>query len=104
MLQHFIKTQKNMTFDFLKEALKKFGYRTTASVYVHPEHHQGIGTRLIVEMEKYFKEDLGCKEIRLIYASDNGRRIYQRKGFRQCNWICLDADDIQQYKDPVIRS
>ena len=127
----FHSNSKEMTFDFLKEARKKFNYRTTAAfdgdkiigsasnniffgvepcqktggawaVYVHPEYRRhGIGTRLTVEMEKYFKE-LGCKEIRLIYASDNGRRIYERKGFKKCGWIALDANEINETKEPEI--
>ena len=66
------------------------------AVYVHPEYRRrGIGTRITVEMERYFK-NIGFTKMRLIYASENGKRIYQRKGFKMCNYVCLDQKEINE--------
>lgn len=128
----FHSDSKKMTFDFLNEVQKKFSYRTVAAfdgdqvvgsvssnlfigvepcekvaamwaIYVNPTYRRrGIGTRLTVEIEKYAKEELNCDEVRLIYASDNARRIYWRNGFIQSNFIVLDLNEIRRFHEPFI--
>lgn len=128
----FLPNSKEITLDFLKESREKYNYRTTAAfdgdkiigsasnnlffgvepcekvggawaVYVNPEYRRrGIGTRITVEMEKYLKEELNCNEVRLIYASEEGRRIYERKGFKKFNWLSLELREINKYHEPFI--
>ncbi|KAH0789145.1 GNAT family N-acetyltransferase [Histomonas meleagridis] len=72
------------------------------AIFVLPEHRRhGIGTRIAIEIQRYFKE-IGCKSIRLVYASEEGRRIYVRRGFKQCEFLCLDNKFIREYHSPFI--
>lgn len=87
-IEHFHENSKEITFHFLRDALKKFNYRKTAvfngdriigsasnnifcgvepcekvggawAVYVDPKYRlKGIGKRFTVEMEKYFIKNI----------------------------------------------
>ncbi|KAJ3122625.1 hypothetical protein HK098_002711 [Nowakowskiella sp. JEL0407] len=68
--------------------IKKAG--SVWAVYVNPEYRRrGIATRLMNELQRYFK-DLGMDEIRLLYASEAGCRVYEKVGFEPRNVMVLD--------------
>ena len=127
----FKENSKEMTLNFIKEARKENKYQSIGAfkdneligsvslnkffgvepidkvgviwaVYVHPEYRKrGIGTRLTEEIILHFIK-LNYNSIRLIYASEEGRRIYIRKGFYKGNYLALDLKDINQCYKPFI--
>lgn len=127
----FKPNSKEITFDFLKIVRASHGYQTIGAfkdgkligsaslndffgvepckeigggwaVYVLPEYRRhGIGTKIACWILKYFK-DKGYKSIRILYASEDGRRIYQRKGFEKSNFLIMEYKNIQQCFDPFI--
>ena len=130
-IKTFKENSKEMTLDFIKEARKENQYQSIGAfkeneligsvslnkffgvepidkigviwaVYVHPEYRKrGIGTRLTEEIIVHFKK-LNYNSIRLIYASEEGRRIYVKKGFYKGNYLALDLKDINQCYKPFI--
>eukprot|EP00039_Didymoeca_costata_P028614 m.21725 g.21725 ORF g.21725 m.21725 type:complete len:698 (+) comp7217_c0_seq1:401-2494(+) len=62
---------------------------TIWAVYVDPSHRRrGIGTDMMKRTLKYLA-DIGCKSSTLLYASEGGRRIYERLGFEHAdNLVC----------------
>ena len=127
----FKENSKEMTLNFIKEARKENKYQSIGAfkdneligsvslnkffgvepidkvgviwaVYVHPEYRKrGIGTRLTEEIILHFIK-LNYNSIRLIYASEEGRRIYIRKGFYKGNYLALDLKEINQCYKPFI--
>ena len=127
----FKENSKEMTLNFIKEARKENQYQSIGAfkeneligsislnkffgvepidkigviwaVYVHPEYRKrGIGTRLTEEIILHFIK-LNYNSIRLIYASEEGRRIYIRKGFYKGNYLALDLKEINQCYKPFI--
>ena len=72
------------------------------AVYVHPEYRRrGIGTRLTEEIISHFK-NINFNSIRLIYASEEGKRIYMKKGFYKGNYLILDLNEINKSHKPFI--
>ena len=72
------------------------------AVYVHPEYRRrGIGTRLTEEIISHFK-NINFNSIRLIYASEEGKRIYMKKGFHKGNYLILDLNEINKSHKPFI--
>ncbi len=130
-IKTFKDNSKEMTLDFIKEARKDNKYQSIGAfkenkligsvslnkffgvepidnvgviwaVYVHPEYRRrGIGTRLTEEIILHFKK-LNYNSIRLIYASEEGRRIYVKKGFFKGNYLTLDLNEINQIYKPFI--
>ena len=122
---------KEMTLNFIANARNKYNYQTIGAfhnnkligsvclnefygiepvekigviwaVYVHPEfRRRGIGTRLTEEIISYFKKN-NFNSIRLIYASEEGKRIYMKKGFYKGNYLILDLNDINKAYKPFI--
>ena len=69
---------------------------------MHPEfRRRGIGTRLTEEIINHFKKN-NFNSIRLIYASEEGKRIYMKKGFYKGNYLILDLNDINKSYKPFI--
>ena len=127
----FKENSKDMTLNFIINSRKKYNYQTIGAfkdneligsvcvndfygvepikkigviwaVYVHPEfRRRGIGTRLTEEIISYFN-NLNYNSIRLIYASEEGKRIYMRKGFFKGNYLALDLNDINKSHNPFI--
>jgi GNAT superfamily N-acetyltransferase/SAM-dependent methyltransferase len=57
---------------------------TVWAVYVNPAYRcRGIARALMCSVMKHWKT-LGCTEGALMYASQNGRRVYERLGFAPC--------------------
>ncbi|KAJ1568829.1 hypothetical protein HK096_005166 [Nowakowskiella sp. JEL0078] len=70
------------------------------AVYVEPLYRKrGIAFRLIQELKVYFKS-LGMDRISLIYASEAGRRVYERCGFTQIDMMILDKPEIENLAIP----
>jgi GNAT superfamily N-acetyltransferase len=127
----FKDNSKEMTLNFIKDARKKYNYQSIGAfkdseligsvslnrfygvepidkvgviwaVYVHPEYRRrGIGTRLTEEIINHFN-NLGFNSIRLIYASEEGKRIYMKKGFYRGNYLILDLNEINKSYKPFI--
>ena len=127
----FKENSKEMTLNFIKDARKKYKYQSIGAfkdkeligsvclnefygvepcdkvgviwaVYVHPEYRKrGIGTRLTEEIISHFN-NINFKSIRLIYASEDGKRIYLKKGFYKGNYLILDLNDINKVHKPFI--
>jgi ribosomal protein S18 acetylase RimI-like enzyme len=127
----FKDNSKEMTLNFIKDARKKYNYQSIGAfkdseligsvslnqffgvepidkvgviwaVYVHPEYRRrGVGTRLTEEIINYFN-NLGFNSIRLIYASEEGKRIYMKKGFYRGNYLILDLNEINKSYKPFI--
>ena len=127
----FKENSKEMTLDFIIKARKKYNYQSIGAfkdnkligsiclnkfygvepidkvgviwaVYVQPEYRRrGIGTRLTEEIISHFK-NLNYNSIRLIYASEEGKRIYLKKGFHKGNYLILDLNDINKCYKPFI--
>ena len=72
----------------------KFG--TVWAVYVRPEYRKrGIARALMQRVIAHWKQ-LGCKRGILVHASEEGRRVYSRLGFRPNNCLVaslVDDDD-----------
>jgi len=69
---------------------KEFKVGTMWAVYVQPEsRRKGIATKLVQACIEHWKA-IGCTAAVLIYASDAGRRIYERLGFAKDNMLFLD--------------
>ena len=130
-IKTFKDNSKEMTLDFITEARKKNKYQSIGAfkdkeligsvslnaffgvepidkvgviwaVYVHPEYRRrGIGTRLTEEIINHFN-DLNFNSIRLIYASEEGKRIYLKKGFYKGNYLILDLNEINKCHYPFI--
>ena len=130
-IKTFKDNSKEMTLDFITEARKKYKYQSIGAfkdkeligsvslnaffgvepidkvgviwaVYVHPEYRRrGIGTRLTEEIINHFN-DLHFNSIRLIYASEEGKRIYLKKGFYKGNYLILDLNEINKCHYPFI--
>ena len=130
-IKTFKESSKEITLDFIKTARKKYKYQSIGafkdkeligsvslneffgvepidkvgviwSVYVHPEYRRrGIGTRLTEEIISHFNE-LNFNSIRLIYASEEGKRIYLKKGFFKGNYLILDLNEINKCYKPFI--
>ena len=130
-IKTFKENSKEITLDFIKTARKKYKYQSIGafkdkeligsvslneffgvepidkvgviwSVYVHPEYRRrGIGTRLTEEIISHFNE-LNFNSIRLIYASEEGKRIYLKKGFFKGNYLILDLNEINKCYKPFI--
>ena len=127
----FRANSKEMTLNFIINARNKYNYQTIGAfhnnkligsvclnefygvepvekigviwaVYVHPEYRRrGIGTRLTEEIINHFKK-INFNSIRLIYASEEGKRIYMKKGFYKGNYLMLDLNDIDKTYKPFI--
>ena len=127
----FKENSKEMTLNFIKNARKENNYQSIGAfkeneligsvslnnffgvepidkigviwaVYVLPEFRKrGIGTRLIEEIILHFNK-LNYNSIRLIYASEEGRRIYVKKGFIKGNYLALDLKEINECYKPFI--
>ena len=127
----FKENSKEITLDFILNARKKYKYQSIGAfkdneligsvslnqfygvepidkvgviwaVYVHPEYRRrGIGTRLTEEIISHFK-NLNFNSIRLIYASEEGKRIYLKKGFYKGNYLILDLNEINKCHQPFI--
>jgi len=68
----------------------EFKVGTMWAVYVKPEfRRKGVATELVERCIKHW-HSIGCKSAVLIYASDAGRRIYERQGFAKDNLLFLD--------------
>jgi ubiquinone/menaquinone biosynthesis C-methylase UbiE/ribosomal protein S18 acetylase RimI-like enzyme len=130
-IKTFKPNSKEMTLNFIINARIKYNYQTIGAfhnnkligsvclnefygiepvekigviwaVYVHPEYRRrGIGTRLIEEIINHFKKN-NFNSIRLIYASEEGKRIYMKKGFYKGNYLILDLNDINKAYKPFI--
>ena len=62
------------------------------NVYVHPEFRRyGIGTAMMKKVLKHFK-DIWCSKAVLIYASEEGRRLYEKVGFKRGDMLVLDLN------------
>jgi ubiquinone/menaquinone biosynthesis C-methylase UbiE/GNAT superfamily N-acetyltransferase len=67
-----------------------FKYGSVWAVYVRPEfRQQGIGRALMEQCILHWKK-IGCNRGLLLYASEEGRRVYERCGFRPGNALFLD--------------
>ena len=127
----FKENSKEITLDFILNARKKYKYQSIGAfkdneligsvslneffgvepidkvgviwaVYVHPEYRRrGIETRLTEEIISHFK-NLNFNPIRLIYASEEGKRIYLKKGFCKGNYLILDLNEINKCHKPFI--
>ena len=127
----FKENSKEMTLDFILNARKNNNYQSIGAfkdneligsvclnkffgvepidkvgviwaVYVHPEYRRrGTGTRLTEEIISHFK-NLNFNSIRLIYASEEGKRIYLKKGFHKGNYLILDLNDFNKCYKPFI--
>lgn len=63
---------------------------TVWAVYVEPEYRrQGIATNLMTQCIQHWQQ-LGCTKAVLIYASEEGKRVYQRLGFRPGCMLAID--------------
>ena len=130
-IKTFKDNSKEMTLDFILNARKKYKYQSIGAfkdkeligsvslnefygvepidkvgviwaVYVHPEYRRrGIGTRLTEEIISHFN-NLNFNSIRLIYASEEGKRIYLKKGFFKGNYLILDLNEIKKSYKPFI--
>ena len=130
-IKTFKDNSKEMTLDFIVNARKKYKYQSIGAfkdkeligsvslnefygvepidkvgviwaVYVHPEYRRrGIGTRLTEEIISHFN-NLNFNSIRLIYASEEGKRIYLKKGFFKGNYLILDLNEIKKSYKPFI--
>ena len=130
-IKSFKENSKEITFNFLKNARKNYKYQSIGAfkgndligsvslnqfhgvepidkvgviwaVYVHPEFRKrGIGTRLTEEIISHFKK-INFNSIRLIYASEEGKRIYIKKGFHKGNYLILDLNEINKCHKPFI--
>lgn len=130
-ITNFKPNAKEITDTFVKEAREKHHYRTIGAfkdgnligsasindffgvepcqkvgggwaVYVLPEYRRhGIGTCIATWILKYFKDN-GYTSIRLVYASEEGRRIYQRLGFEKSNFLIMEHKSIKDCFDPFI--
>ena len=130
-IKTFKDNSKEMTLNFIKNARKEYNYQSIGAfkdkeligsvslnqfygvepidqvgviwaVYVHPEYRRrGIGTRLTEEIIDHFN-NLGFNSIRLIYASEEGKRIYLKKGFKRGNYLILDLNEINKSYKPFI--
>ena len=130
-INNFKENSKEMTLNFISEARKKYKYKSIGAfkdneligsvslnefygvepcdkvgviwaVYVHPEYRRrGIGTRLTEEIIEHFKKN-NFNSIRLIYASEDGKRIYLKKGFYKGNYLIMDLNEINKSYKPFI--
>ena len=130
-IKSFKENSKEITFNFLKNARKNYKYQSIGAfkgndligsvslnqfhgvepidkvgviwaVYVHPEFRKrGIGTRLTEEIISHFKK-INFNSIRLIYASEEGKRIYIKKGFHKGNYLILDLNEKNKCHKPFI--
>jgi len=72
----------------LDEAIFKLG--TVWAVYVHPQYRrQGVAQSLMEHCMNYWRR-IGCQKGILIYASETGRRVYERLGFQPANGMVID--------------
>ncbi len=72
----------------IRPSLQKFG--SVWAVYVRPAHrNKGIALALMQQVKAHWKR-LGCSAGLLLYVSDNGRRVYERLGFRSGNSLLYD--------------
>ena len=132
-INNFRENSKEITLNFIKNARKKYKYQSIGAfkdnkligsvslnkfygvepcdkigviwaVYVHPEYRRrGIGTRLTEEIIEHFK-NINFDHIRLLYASEEGKRIYLRKGFYKGNYLIMDLKEINKTYNPFISS
>ena len=130
-IKAFKDNSKEMTLNFIRNARKKYKYQSIGAfkdkelvgsvslnefygvepidkvgviwaVYVRPEYRKrGIGTRLTEEIISHFN-NLNFNSIRLIYASEEGKRIYLKKGFFKGNYLILDLNEINKSYKPFI--
>ncbi len=72
------------------------------AVYVLPEYRKrGIGAELMKATVEYWKK-IGCLEGHLLYASDEGRRVYERVGFSRRNVLMLDIP-VAPFSPPLLQ-
>jgi GNAT superfamily N-acetyltransferase len=63
---------------------------TVWCIFVRPQHRRrGLGTRLVASCVEHWKA-IGCTRGILMYASELGRRIYEKAGFAPGNVLMLD--------------
>mgnify|MGYP002777988558 CR=1 FL=1 len=64
---------------------------TVWCIFVRPPHRRrGLGTRLVAACMTHW-EAIGCSRGILMYASESGRRIYQKAGFAAGNVLLVDG-------------
>eukprot|EP00854_Cymbomonas_tetramitiformis_P014061 gene14061-16623_t len=68
-----------------------FNLGSVWGVYVHPEHRKhGVATALMQHCIEHWRT-IGCLRGILLYASEEGRRVYERLGFGPGNAMVLDG-------------
>ncbi|KAJ1551889.1 hypothetical protein HK405_013534, partial [Cladochytrium tenue] len=69
---------------------------TIWAVYVNPEfRRRGIASMMVAEVKNYFYGTLGAERVDLIYASEEGCRVYKRAGWKEDDLLCLESSGMR---------
>jgi GNAT superfamily N-acetyltransferase len=87
--------------DFPYYLFKPGFYGWVIDVYTQPEYRgAGLATKLL-EQVKIWALAKGVQEIKLISASSNARRIYEKLGFRSTSEMSLNVTDQKTYNEYI---